>query len=80
MNRAVHSITKTALEHSKRQQQSEFPVSDRKWIQRNPPSAPMQCFDDTMVSLFEVALSLEIQLAFRETNISFIYELRMNDE
>ena len=45
-------------------------MSDRKWIHRNPLSPPAYCFDDTLVSEFEIALSIELQMAFKEQDIS----------
>ena len=70
INRVAHSVTKNAIDHSRRNQESDFPVSDRKWIHRNPPSPPTRCFDDTVVSEFEIALSIELQMAFKEKDIS----------
>ena len=55
-------------------------MSDRKWIHRNPPSPLAHCFDDTMVSEFEIALSIELQMAFKEQNISCEWKIEFGFE
>ena len=47
-------------------------MSDIPFYRRNPPSPPMAFFDDTAVTVFEIALSLEMQNAFKQDDISFL--------
>lgn len=67
----MHSLTTKAIESSKKKQRSDYPVSDVPFYRRNPPSPPMVFFDDTAVTVFEIALSLEMQNAFKQDDISF---------
>lgn len=61
------------IQHSKKKQTSDFKPSDNAIIHRNPPTPPMRCFDDTFVSMFEIALSLELQNAFKQSDISILF-------
>ena len=63
-------MTVKALEKTKKKQKTDFPQSDRFYIHRNPACPPTNYFDDTCVSIFEVALSLHMQHAFKEKDIS----------
>lgn len=60
------------IQHSKKKQTSDFKpnANANAIIHRNPPTPPMRCFDDTFVSMFEIALSLEVQNAFKQSDIS----------
>ncbi|KAK8799172.1 hypothetical protein WA171_005920 [Blastocystis sp. BT1] len=71
VNKTAHTMTTKALEKAKKKQKTDFPQSDRFYIHRNPPCPPMNYFDDTFVSMFEVALSLKMQNAFKQKDISY---------
>lgn len=63
-------MTSKALDNAKKKQTNDFSRLKDYYFHKNPPGAPMQCFDDTFVSLFEIALSLEMQNAFKQIDIS----------
>ena len=58
------------IERSKMKQVSDFRVEKDTIIHRNPIVPQIRYFDDTFVSLFEIAISLEIQNAFKKKDIS----------
>ena len=64
-------ITTKVIQKQKNNQHTDFSTLDHYYFHRNPQVPPLDYFDDTFVSTFEVHLSLELQMSFKATDISF---------
>ena len=67
----MQKMTTKAIQSSKKNQRNDFLHMQNYYFHRNPVNPSLQYFDDTFVTLFEVALSLEMQNAFKQSDISY---------